>query len=209
MYAINHVAWTNEWKSVIFSDEKTFNLDGPDGPTFHWKLPGVDVPPILTPPTNQRGSVKVWGAFCYKGVSKLIRYSEALESRSYVAFFTEELLRSFRALGGRDFTFQQDNASYHASAETMAFFTRRGIDVMGWPARSPDLNPIENLWGIITSRVYFREGRRVFFNSIKSLWEAIEREWKALTLETLQNLVNSMQRRMECVICSDGDWIEY
>jgi hypothetical protein len=42
--------------------------------------------------------------------------------------------------------FQQDNASIHMSGHSLVWFAEKNIPLLDWPARSPDLNPIENLW---------------------------------------------------------------
>jgi len=55
---------------------------------------------------------------------------------------------------GKNWIFQQDNAPIHASKETKTWLDLKKINLLEWPAYSPDLNPIENVWGIMARRVY-------------------------------------------------------
>ena len=66
----------------------------------------------------------------------------------------EHLLPSADELyGDADFIFQQDLAPVHTAKSTKTWFNDRGITVLDWPANSPDLNPIENLWGIANRKM--------------------------------------------------------
>jgi transposase len=52
------------------------------------------------------------------------------------------------------FIFQQDNTSVHTSRETKEWFIGKNIHPMYWPSLIPDLNPIENVWGILVHKIY-------------------------------------------------------
>ncbi len=47
-----------------------------------------------------------------------------------------------------DFIFQQDLAPAHTAKSIKSCLNDHGVGVLNWPANSPDLNPIENIWGI-------------------------------------------------------------
>jgi len=77
---------------------------------------------------------------------------------------------------------------------------------MRWPAKSPDLNPIENLWGILAYKVY-EHGRQ--FETVHELKEFVLKAWKEIKPETLRNLVSSMKDRCISVLKRKGELIEY
>ncbi len=52
-----------------------------------------------------------------------------------------------------DFIFQQDSAPANTAESTKSWLNDYGVGVVDWPANSPDLNPIENQWGIVTRKI--------------------------------------------------------
>ncbi len=52
-----------------------------------------------------------------------------------------------------DFIFQQDLAPAHTAKSTKSWLNDHGVGVLDWPANSPDLNPIENIWGIVKRKM--------------------------------------------------------
>ena len=66
---------------------------------------------------------------------------------------------------------------------------------MTWPSQSPDLNPIEQLWDYLKTRIPSDEK-----HSKSALWIHIQRIWNAFTKEELQKYVNTMPDRGKAAI---------
>ncbi|POM63542.1 transposable element Tc3 Transposase [Phytophthora palmivora] len=148
MWAREKVTWDAEkWSKVVFSDKKKFNLDGRDGFQYYWHDLRHE-PQIYSRRQNGGGSVMVWGAFCAQGKSELVILEGTQDSERYIYSLSEHLLPYIDRIYGRDCIFQHDNASIHSSTATKAFLDEENMMTMKRPAKSPVLNPIENMWGL-------------------------------------------------------------
>lgn len=204
-WSVHHLAWTEEWKRVIFSDEKKWNLEGPDGLAYYWHDTRQEE---LTFSKSQMGggSLMVWGAFCWDGTAELVFIDDRLDADDYCGVLETSLLPFIHRLGIEEWTFQQDNAPIHKARVTGEWFQEHRLNVMEWPAKSPDLNPIENLWGILTRTVY--AGNKQYANK-QELKDAILRAWANIPIEIIHKLIESMTKRvMECV-AAEGKALEY
>ncbi len=74
-----------------------------------------------------------------------------------------------------DFIFQQDLAPAHTTKSTKGWLNDHGIGVLDWPANSPDLNPVENLWGIVKRKMRNKrpENADELKATIKETWASI------------------------------------
>lgn len=126
-----------------------------------------------------------------------LRYQELLQDR-LVPFYNRN--RRLRLI------FMQDNAPCHASRSTKGWLNARNIAILDWPSNSPDLNPIENLWGIMVRRIY-ADGRQ--YQTRNELQGAIEQAWTEINQETMDNLVLSMENRIFQVINRNGGHTDY
>ena len=77
---------------------------------------------------------------------------------------------------------------------------------MVWPAQSPDLNPIEHLWGYLKSMLAEYEHPS---SGIQELWKRIEEEWEKISVEECQKLIESMPRRIQAVLRAKGGYTKY
>ena len=82
--------------------------------------------------------------FCFNGIFKLVLVTGNMDSKQYTDMLTEHFFR----ITGNWTILQQDNAPIHVSRHSKAFFSDKNV-LMDWPALNPDINPIENLWGIV------------------------------------------------------------
>ena len=83
------------------------------------------------------------------------------------------------------------------------FLADKGVQVMpNWPSNSPDLNPIENVWGIMKQQVYRQQ-----YTKLEELKAAVLLAWAALPQSTLRNLMAGMHKRVEKVLRLRGGYI--
>ncbi len=94
-------------------------------------------------------SLMVWGCISAYGMGSLHVLEGNMNAERYKNVLEQHMLPTrWRLFQGRPCVFQQDNAKPHTAAITTAWLRRR-VRVLNWPACSPDLSPIENIWRII------------------------------------------------------------
>ena len=84
----------------------------------------------------------VWGAFCFHGKSELAFVESHMNSTKYCEVLESYLIAAATSIYGAGYVFQQDNASIHVSRETKEWLESKEIQVLPWPVKSPDLNPV-------------------------------------------------------------------
>ena len=94
---------------------------------------------------------------------------------------------------------QDDNARPHRARIVQQFLQQNNVDHLDWPARSPDLSPIEHVWDILGQRVRQRVPRP---RTLQALGAALQEEWRRIPQLQIARLIRSMRRR--CVACIDA-----
>ncbi len=151
--------WLYSLCIVVYVTNKTWNLKletWNQGPRVWRKRGEAQNPRCLRSSVKFPQSVMVWGAMSSAGVGPLCFLRSKVNTAVYQEVLEHFMLPAADQLyGDADFIFQQDLAPAHSAKATSTWFKGHGIPVLNWPANSPDLNPIENLWGIVKRKMRY------------------------------------------------------
>ena len=95
--------------------------------------------------------------------------------------------------------FQHDNAACHTARGVEAFLQAKNVTLLPWPALSPDLSPIENVWAYIANKMVGK-----CFLSKDDVWAEVQMEWANVPLAYIQSLYDSMPSRLLAVQQAKG-----
>ncbi|GFW63010.1 transposable element Tcb1 transposase [Trichonephila clavipes] len=152
-------------------------------------------------------SIMVWAGIMINGRTRLhVVANGTMTGQRYIDEVLLPHVRLFRGAVGDKFVFMDDNATCHRTLAVQDCLDSEGIQRLVWPARSPDLNPIENVWDALGMQV---SGRNYHPTIKNTLIRALTEEWDKLPQHLLDNVVQSMVRRVECCITLHGGHIPY
>ena len=207
-WAREHASWTEEdWIRVLFSDETMIEIHSSSMRRGCYRLPQQKLNPrFIVQTVKHPVKLMVWGCFGNGRVGDLHPVTGKIDSHAYINIVRSALPQVKQSVfDGGEFVFQQDNAPCHVSATSRRWFSRNRIELLDWPPMSPDLNPIENLWGILKNRVHARGP----FKNLAELGEVARICWDDVGKEELLHLIRSMPDRVKQVIANKGGATRY
>ena len=214
------------WRRVLVTDSKYFKLYAMGKPAGRWCTPATRG----TPARPKRSiAVHAYMGCCRHGTTKLkfvtgthkqlSKYVNPKTKRLHCGVGHEEYKdvikehwvpegnRLFQQSGkwSDNWQLQQDNAPPDKTAQNMAFITAivPGGHFLEWPANSPDLSPIENLWAWMDHKLH----KLPVCKDVAELKQKLEDIRQSIPACMLHAMFDGMIARMERVVALSGDYI--
>lgn len=129
-----------------------------------------------------------------------------MDGKGYRKILTDALPEFAVIFGSRTWNFQHDGAPAHRAKKTNEWLRENVPSFIAsgpegdWPAKSPDLNWIENIWSILASKC--SEGKEP--RSVEALKRRLNKEWANIPAEAFKNCAKGMPKRLADVIRNKG-----
>jgi len=198
-----------DWMKIMFADEKKFKGEGFMGQIWVRRPKGeADNPEYCVNKLPHPIKLNVWGCFCGRGLGYCYIFNENMDGKLLKKILGTHLKESAELHFEQDppelWRLLQDNDPKHKSVLVRNWLFTNGISMLEFPAYSPDLNPIENLWNDLARRVEARPA-----STVEELQDAIAEEWERTSPAYLRKLARSMPKRCQAVIDAHGDHTKY
>jgi len=208
-----------QWRRVRWSDECSIELGKGQKPSYVFSSAGKErLRPELVQekPCGKQKCQMFWAAFGYGIRTPLVPMEGDSDSRrgGVTAKVYKDILDEYLPpILGIGAIFMQDNAPIHTARIIRDWLIENGVKVMVWPKRSPDLNPIENLWALLKAQIYKTYPELLKLRNTEATLRQLIRcaiaTWEDFGEQIMARLIDTMVNRVKAVILADGWYTTY
>ena len=197
-WAKKMLAEKETFDDVIFTDESTFEVEYHSTKSYR----RVGQPRILKSRPKHPAKLHVWGGISKRGATSLVLFQSNMTATRYTKLLDAALVPFITKTYPDHHRFYQDNDPKHTSRWAQWYFADRKINWFTSPAESPDINPIENVWGTMKQAIRNDYKPR----TLPQLEEAIKQYWgMKFTPEVCERYINHLQTVLPAVVEHDGE----
>jgi transposase len=179
-----------DWKKYIFTDEKLWCVEKPQ--SKKWCIVNEK---YVSPRKKFPKKVMCWAGIGYDYKLDIYIFEDKVNQETYRNMLDSHFLPFYRERSAYgSLVLYQDGATSHTGSKTKEFLGRKRIKYVTGPPNSPDLNPIENMWAILSDKM-----KRHECDTVENFIRALKEEWEKISQSQIKNLVNSMNDRIEMV----------
>jgi transposase len=192
-YCIDNV--DEDWKNIIFTDESMFIIN--DDREVIWKRRES---PVETKSVSEYPEkVMIWGGVWWDGRTDICIIEGKVNAEVYQQILYDYLVKPHL---NDEWEILQDGAKAHTAESTLEFCDSKGIDIRQNPPSSPDLNPIEKVWGWMKHEI-----NKHNIESVNHLIELIKKYWKEIPQSTIRSFIRHNKTVVNDIIAAEGDII--
>ena len=185
-----------DFANVVFSDECNVQLEHHGWLCFRKEFH----PRKLKPHPKHPLKLHIWGAISSQGTASVVMFTGTMDpiwfgeilDTSLISFLSECFFGGHR--------FQMDNDPKHRSKHIENYLKRNAVNWWVTPPESPDLNPIENIWGSL--KQFLRNTYKP--HNLEELKQEILQFWQSFTLTVCRNYINYLHKVIPRVVELNG-----
>lgn len=194
----------DKFSNVIFCDEAIIQLQ--ENRHLLWSSPAEERPTLAKIHSNMK--IMIWAGIARKGKTEVkvfrLDKEESCNGISYLKTIEDYCIaKGNKMFGEGKWRLEQDNARPHLVKPVKDLLTAKKVSLVEHPAWSPDLNPIEKIWGWLKDCVNV-----VTYKNCDELVEAVNKVWNSLTLDRMNKVIDHQMTIIPKILENNGSYVK-